>query len=72
MIWVSSDFGESTYGPALAYKADTSSISTQYSHQKLSPPLSLSIAIMPKNSSKDNRIEWTDEGIIKLLNWKTI
>ena len=24
---------------------------------------------MPKNSSKDNRIEWTDEEIIKLLNW---
>ena len=24
---------------------------------------------MPKNSSKDNRIDWTDGKIIKLLNW---
>ena len=31
-------------------------------------PSPLTIAIMPKNSSKD-RIDWIDEEIIKLLNW---
>ena len=32
-------------------------------------PSPLTIAIIPKNSSKDNQIERTDEEIIKLLNW---
>ena len=43
----------------------------QYGHRKAfsSFTSSLTIAIMPKNNSKEARIEWTDEEAIKLLNW---